>query len=111
VVRTGHYSLKFLLDQRLTTIPQHTWVSKLFGYDLVVEYKPGKLNGTADALSRRAEPSMALSTMSTPSFELFDNLLAEAAIDPQVNTVRQQIATELFNQDGQRCGWFAPFQR
>ena len=37
-VRTDHYSLKFLLDQRLSTIPQHTWVSKLFGYDLSVEY-------------------------------------------------------------------------
>jgi hypothetical protein len=28
-VRTDHQSLKFLLDQRLSTIPQHTWVSKL----------------------------------------------------------------------------------
>lgn len=24
VIRTDHYSLKFLLDQRLSTIPQHT---------------------------------------------------------------------------------------
>jgi len=36
-----HYSLKFILDQRLTTIPQHTWVTKLFGYDLTVEYSLG----------------------------------------------------------------------
>jgi hypothetical protein len=28
-VRTDHRSLKFILDQRLTTIPQHTWVTKL----------------------------------------------------------------------------------
>jgi len=40
-VRTDHYSLKFILDQRLTTIPQHTWVTKLFGYDLTVEYSLG----------------------------------------------------------------------
>jgi hypothetical protein len=33
IVRSNHFSLKFILDQRLTTIPQHTWVSKLFGYD------------------------------------------------------------------------------
>lgn len=32
IVRTDHYSLKHLLDQCLSTIPQHTWVSKLFGY-------------------------------------------------------------------------------
>jgi hypothetical protein len=34
-----HFSLKYILDQRLTTIPQHTWVSKLFGYDFKVEYR------------------------------------------------------------------------
>ena len=39
-IRTDHFALKFLLDQRLSTIPQHTWVSKLFGYDFKVEYNP-----------------------------------------------------------------------
>jgi hypothetical protein len=53
VVRTDHYTLKFMLDQRLSTIPQHQWISKLFGYDFKVEYKPGRLNTVADALSRR----------------------------------------------------------
>ena len=32
-VRTDHYNLKFLLDQRLSTVPQHQWISKLFGFD------------------------------------------------------------------------------
>jgi hypothetical protein len=91
LVRTDHYSLKYLLDQRLTTIPQHTWVSKLFGYDFMVEYKPGKLNGAVDALSRRVESGMALNTISTP-FELFDSLRVEAATDPQIQDVHQQLA-------------------
>jgi len=39
LVRTDHYSLKFLLDQRLSTIPQHQWLSKLFGFDFAVEYR------------------------------------------------------------------------
>lgn len=56
IVRTGHFALKYLLDQRLSTIPQHTWVSKLFGYDFSVEFKPGRQNAAADALSRRDEP-------------------------------------------------------
>ena len=43
-VCTDHYSLKFLLDQRLATIPQHHWVGKLLGFDFTVEYKPGALN-------------------------------------------------------------------
>jgi len=28
IIRTDHYSLKFLLDQRLSTVPQHQWISK-----------------------------------------------------------------------------------
>jgi hypothetical protein len=51
LIRTDHFALKYILDQRLTTIPQHTWVSKLFGYDFSVEYRQGKLNVVADALS------------------------------------------------------------
>jgi hypothetical protein len=42
IVRTDHYSLKYLLDQRLSTISQHAWVSKLFGYQFTVEFKPGR---------------------------------------------------------------------
>jgi hypothetical protein len=52
VVKANHYSLKNLLDQRLATIPQHQWVSKLMGFDFVVEYKPGANNTVDDALSR-----------------------------------------------------------
>jgi hypothetical protein len=74
-------------------------VSKLFGYDFVVEYKPGKPNGAVDALSRRAEPGMALNTISTP-FELFDSLRAEAATDPQIQDVRQQLAASTIS-----SGW------
>jgi hypothetical protein len=51
MIRTGHFSLKYILDQRLTTILQHTWVSKLFGYDFAIEYRQGKFNVVADALS------------------------------------------------------------
>lgn len=52
-VCTDHYSLKYLLDQRLSTIPQHIWVSKLFGYDFLVEFRPRCQNAAADALSCR----------------------------------------------------------
>ena len=38
IVRTDHYALKFMLDQWLSTVPQHQWVSKLFGFDFSVEY-------------------------------------------------------------------------
>ncbi|VAI46110.1 unnamed protein product [Triticum turgidum subsp. durum] len=39
--------------QRLSTIPQHHWVSKLSDYDFSIEFLLGKLNIVADALFRR----------------------------------------------------------
>ena len=75
VVKTDHYSLKYLLDQRLVMIPQHHWVGKLLGFDFAVEYKPGTANTVADALSRRdtAEEG-ALLALSAPCFDFLSRL-------------------------------------
>jgi hypothetical protein len=73
-VRTDHYSLKYLLDQRLSTIPQHQWVSKLFAYDFSVEYRSGKNNAAADALSRRLMSEPSLHALSGPWFDIFEKL-------------------------------------
>jgi hypothetical protein len=73
-VRTDHYSLKFLLDQRLATIPQHHWVGKLLGFDFEVEYKPGAQNTVADALSRRDTPDGVVLTISGPRFDYIERL-------------------------------------
>jgi hypothetical protein len=74
VVRTDHRSLRFILDQRLTTIPQHQWVSKLLGFDFVVEYKPGVQNIVTDALSRWDERLEEVMALSAPQFTLFDEV-------------------------------------
>jgi hypothetical protein len=76
-VRTDHYALMFLLDQRLSTVPQHQWVSKLFGFDFSVEYRPGHLNTVADALSRCLEDEPSLHALSTPIFDLHSDLRRE----------------------------------
>ena len=83
-VLTDHWSLKYILDQCLTTIPQHTWVTKLFGYDLTVEYRAGKLNPVADLLSRHDSKAPAVQAVSSPTFALYDDLRAEHLRDPQV---------------------------
>lgn len=52
VIRTDQKSLKSLLDQSLQTPEQQAWLHKFIGYDFTIEYKPGKRNLAADALSR-----------------------------------------------------------
>jgi hypothetical protein len=91
VVRTDHRSLRFLLDQRLTTIPQHQWVSKLLGFDFVVEYKPGAQNVVADALSRRDEGGAELQALSAPQFSLFDDVRQEINGDVELSQLRDAI--------------------
>jgi len=91
VVRTDHYALKFMLDQRLSTIPQHQWISKLFGFDFRVEYRPGHLNTVADALSRRDSEELAIHAISTPTFHLYDDLRREIETTPELAALRQAI--------------------
>jgi len=92
LVRTDHYSPKFLLDQRLSTVPQPQWISKLFDFDFSVEYRPGRLNTVADALSRRDAEEGATATMegatvavhalSGPTFALLDDIRRATATAP-----------------------------
>jgi hypothetical protein len=91
IVCTDHYALKFLLDQCLSTIPQHTWVSKLFGYDFIVEFNPGRTNTVADALSRCNEDQASVHLLSTPTFQLFIDFLKEADGHLDVVKLKQQI--------------------
>ncbi|XP_071937632.1 uncharacterized protein [Coffea arabica] len=52
IIKTDHQSLKYLLDQKLTTALQHKWLAKLLGLDYEIQYKKGTDNKVADALSR-----------------------------------------------------------
>jgi hypothetical protein len=53
LIKTDHYSRKFLLDQRLSTILQHQWASKLIGFDFRVEYRPASTNVSHGATQKR----------------------------------------------------------
>jgi hypothetical protein len=53
LIKADHYSLNFLLDQRLSTNPQYQWASKLLGFDFHVEFEPSAVNVVVYALSRR----------------------------------------------------------
>jgi hypothetical protein len=51
-IKTDHQSLKYFLEQRISSPEQQKWVTKLFGYDYEIVYKKGKENVVVDALSR-----------------------------------------------------------
>jgi hypothetical protein len=54
-VKTNHDSLKYFLEQRLSSKEQQKWVTKILGYDLEILYKKGKQNVVLDALSGKDE--------------------------------------------------------
>jgi len=50
-IKTDHQSLKYFLEQCISSSEQQKWVTNLFGYDYEIIYKKGKDNVVADALS------------------------------------------------------------
>ncbi|KAJ8763101.1 hypothetical protein K2173_023306 [Erythroxylum novogranatense] len=77
MVRTDHYILKFLLEQHSLSSPQQHRVSKLLPFYFIVEYKVGKSNTVADALSRRDVDQNCLLALSMPQLDLFDEIRQE----------------------------------
>ena len=80
VVKTDHMSLKYLLEQRITTPAQARWLPKLLGYDYKIEYKKGASNKGADALSRR--PECHLLAISHPCSLIWAEIQKEVRTDP-----------------------------
>jgi hypothetical protein len=90
-VKTDHYSLKYLLDQHLATIPQHHWVGKLLGFDFSVEYRSGSTNTVADALSRCDTEEGAMLAISAPRFDFIGRLRHAQATDPALVAIHDEV--------------------
>ena len=80
IVRTDHQSLKYLLEQRITTPAQSRWIPKLLGYDYAIEYKKGPENQAADSLSRMGE--LQFLSISIPHADWWPKLQQEVREDP-----------------------------
>jgi hypothetical protein len=93
VVKTDRYSLKYLLDQRLSTIPQHHWVDKLLGFTFTMEYRSGATNVVADALSRRGTEESVLLAISAPRFDFIARLRQAQAMDPALSAIHEGVGT------------------
>jgi hypothetical protein len=82
-------------------VPQHQWLSKLFDFDFEVEYRPGRLNVAADALSRRdaelLQPAagelgaVAALALFGPSFAFLDDICHAMATSTDSSRLCQQL--------------------
>lgn len=86
-VFTDQKSLKHLLEQRITTPDQQNWLAKLMGYHFSIQYKPGRENRAADALSRIHEGSGLLTMVSTPQWLDGNNHLDGYDSDPKLQKI------------------------
>nr|GEY92037.1 retrovirus-related Pol polyprotein from transposon 17.6 [Tanacetum cinerariifolium] len=77
IIKTDHYNLKYLLDQRITTPAQMKSLPKLMGCDYEVKYKKGVDNVAADALSRvQNEGQLMITIVVIVQNELFTRIAA-----------------------------------
>jgi hypothetical protein len=95
ILRTDQQSLKYIQDQRLVDGIQHKLLVKLLGFNYKVEYKKGRENKVADALSRAPHTTKILAISQaipvwmeqvTSSYEADDlclDLLAKLSVDNQ----------------------------
>jgi hypothetical protein len=100
IIKTDQQSLKYIQDQKLTEGIQHKLLVKLLGYNYTVEYKKGKENKVADALSRVKHRVLSMFSSSaipvwiteviqsykedTKCQELMQQLIVESAWNPHV---------------------------
>ena len=63
-IKTDHQSLKYFLEQCISSPEQQKWVTKLFGYDYEIIYNKGKYNVVVDALSQKYEYEGSLFSLS-----------------------------------------------
>ena len=91
LIRTDHSSLKFLLDHKVTHEAQQVWLTKLLGFDYDIEYRKGKDNLAADALSRISSTELSAFTLSSISTGIMEEIRQTWTADPNL----QQVITEV----------------
>ena len=90
-IKTDHQSLKYFLEQSISSPDQKKWVTKLFGYDYEITYKKGKYNVVADALSQKYEDKGSLFSLSFNVPDWLQVVHQEWLQDPKSSHLIQQL--------------------
>ena len=75
-IKTVHKSLKYLLEQKISSPKQQKWVTKLLGFDYEITYKRWKENVVADALSQLLEQA-EFSIVLLPTSDFLEDIKME----------------------------------
>ena len=75
-IKTDHKSLKYFLEQKISSLEQQKWVTKLLGFDYEITYKKWKENVVADALSQLPEQA-EFSVVLLPTNDFLENIKME----------------------------------
>lgn len=82
------------MEQKITTPFQQLWLSKLMGYDFEIQYKQGKENHAADALSRVSGSQLLQMTLSQSDHDLYDKLQLLWQSDPHLRKVIAELESD-----------------
>jgi hypothetical protein len=93
IIQTDQRSLKHLQEQRITTPEQQKWVAKLLGYDYEIQYRPGRENSAADALSRRPA-SPTLHNLFVPQLAIWEEIKHATTTDDYMAVVSNLVQTQ-----------------
>jgi hypothetical protein len=90
-IKTDHQSLKYFLEQRISSSEKQKWVTKLFGYDYEIIYKKGKENVVEAALSRKYEVEGSIFSLSFIVPDWLQAIRQEWLQDPKSSQLIQQL--------------------
>ena len=93
IIKTDQKSLKWLLQQKISTPFQQFWLSKLMGFDYEIQYKSGTENMAADALSRVQGAEVLLMAISMVSSDLKEKIKASYELDDKLLAIIQKLAS------------------
>ncbi|KAD2393308.1 hypothetical protein E3N88_40285 [Mikania micrantha] len=93
-IRTDHFTLKYLLEQRVTTSEKQRLLLKLMPYDFTIIYRSGKENRGADALSRRPRQADLLTLAAAPFCSDIMDIYAGLGMDPYTKDIMAALATD-----------------
>jgi hypothetical protein len=89
--KTDHQSLKYFMEQRISSPKQQKWVTKLFRNDYEIIYNKGKDNVVADALSQKYEDEGSLFSLSFIVPDWLQAIRQEWLQDPKKSQLFQQL--------------------